>query len=147
MQLQKCPRCELNYVKPGEEYCEVCQRETKSRKKESAEAVEMCSACGEHPAVGSTGLCKRCLLEHRRLEKADMQDDNEDDTVPVMSGTLQEMEEIPLDEEEMEELGEELGISEEEYEDDDDLDDEEEENPIEISLDEYLEMEEEEDGE
>ena len=25
----KCPRCELNYIKRGEEYCAVCKAELK----------------------------------------------------------------------------------------------------------------------
>ena len=26
MALKKCPRCEINYVREGEKYCDVCKR-------------------------------------------------------------------------------------------------------------------------
>ena len=28
----KCPRCDLNYIRRGEEYCEVCKAELKGQK-------------------------------------------------------------------------------------------------------------------
>ena len=30
MALRKCPRCELNYIKDDEKYCNVCRREMKA---------------------------------------------------------------------------------------------------------------------
>ena len=29
MALHKCPKCELNYIREGEDFCEVCKREMK----------------------------------------------------------------------------------------------------------------------
>ena len=50
MALEKCPRCELNYMLDGGELCTVCRREVKGEH-ESIDMTELCSACGEHPAV------------------------------------------------------------------------------------------------
>ena len=74
MALHKCPKCELNYIREGEEYCEVCKREMKraqARGKHADEEVDddevvMCSECGEAPVVRGSDLCAACLREQKR---------------------------------------------------------------------------------
>ena len=74
MALHKCPKCELNYIREGEDYCEVCKREMKraqARGRHSEEDAEddeviLCSECGEAPAVRGGELCISCLKEKKR---------------------------------------------------------------------------------
>ncbi len=74
MTLRKCPRCELNYIREGEKYCNVCMRELKHaqsrlhRGDEESEEDEviMCTECGEAPAVPGSDLCAACLKEQKR---------------------------------------------------------------------------------
>lgn len=87
MALHKCPRCELNYVRDGEEYCEVCRRELRRAQSHGrhveeidGDEVVMCSECGEAPAVHGGELCAACLRERKRqveLEEASDLDDDE----------------------------------------------------------------------
>ena len=50
MNLVKCPRCELNYMNDPDKMCSVCRREVRGET-EQFEMIEMCSECGENPAV------------------------------------------------------------------------------------------------
>ena len=68
MGLRKCPRCELNYIRDDEKYCNVCKREMKGEP-DAEESVLMCIECGENPAVRGSELCAICLREARRQEK------------------------------------------------------------------------------
>lgn len=67
MGLRKCPRCELNYIRDDETYCNVCCREMKG--KADTEEIAMCIECGEVPALPGTELCAACQREVRRREK------------------------------------------------------------------------------
>ena len=74
MALHKCPKCELNYIRDGEDFCEVCKREMKRAQahiRRAAEEVEddeviLCSECGEEPVVRGGELCLACLKEKKR---------------------------------------------------------------------------------
>ena len=74
MALHKCPKCELNYIREGEDYCEVCKREMKRAQVRGRHAEEeseedeiiMCTECGEAPAVRGGELCAACLREQKR---------------------------------------------------------------------------------
>ena len=55
MQLIKCPRCDLNYIREDEKYCKVCLRELKGEK--NTEEVELCSICNEEPALPGRDVC------------------------------------------------------------------------------------------
>jgi len=65
--LAKCPRCELNYVRPGEKYCPVCQREMKGLD-DQHEHTEICPVCGIRPVLPHTELCAQCTREQKALE-------------------------------------------------------------------------------
>lgn len=112
MALHKCPKCELNYVRDGEEFCDVCKREMKRaqthgrhvEEEPDEDEVIMCTECGEAPAVRGSGLCAACLKEKKRqaeLEKASDLDGDEFD------------EEIELDEDEEEDENDDASDDEE----------------------------------
>ena len=61
MQLIKCPRCDLNYIREDEKYCKICLRELKGEK--NPEEVELCSICNEEPALPGRDVCLFCLKE------------------------------------------------------------------------------------
>ncbi|MBQ7277667.1 MAG: hypothetical protein IJR17_00480 [Clostridia bacterium] len=77
MALQKCPKCELNYLRPGETLCHVCQQSTKRQPKTRPEEQEliMCSNCGEAPAVKGSDLCEECLQERKREAELELMAD------------------------------------------------------------------------
>ncbi len=49
MGLKKCPRCELNYIREGEKYCDICKRYMKGEADADSVAAT-CVECGERPA-------------------------------------------------------------------------------------------------
>jgi len=74
MALHKCPKCELNYIRDGEDFCEVCKRELKraqargrhTEEESEEDEIIMCTECGEAPAVRGSELCAACLREQKR---------------------------------------------------------------------------------
>lgn len=74
MALHKCPKCELNYIRDGEDFCDVCKREMKRAQargrhvedESEDDEVIMCTECGEAPAVRGSDLCAACLKEQKR---------------------------------------------------------------------------------
>ena len=59
MTLTKCPRCELNYITDGEQYCKICRLEMKGEP--VRDEIEMCTMCGEHPAMPGKDVCLFCM--------------------------------------------------------------------------------------
>lgn len=106
MALQKCPRCELNYILDGGKLCTVCQEEVRGTRA-MEEPVTLCSACGEASALPGEDMCKHCMAELRSMEALSMDaqepvtDASGLQTEPV-SG-LREMERLEADEEDEEE--------------------------------------------
>ena len=74
MNLVKCPRCDLNYIREDEKYCKVCLREMKGEKHE--DEVELCSICNEAPALPGREVCLFCLKE---MNKSNSTQEDEDD--------------------------------------------------------------------
>ena len=68
MALKKCPKCELNYVREGAQYCDVCLRGHKriGREAEAEEEITICTECGEAPVVPGGEFCLACLKEQKR---------------------------------------------------------------------------------
>lgn len=91
----KCPRCELNYIQEGEQYCSVCKREMKGEVKD--DPFELCSICNENPALPGKDVCLFCLKEMGK------QDENAEDAGEVSAAAELEldsvttMDEIALD--------------------------------------------------
>ena len=72
MALEKCPRCELNYILDGDKLCTVCKREVSGDLNEVDDLPDLCSECGEAPAVPGSELCLGCLKEMaRRVSTSD----------------------------------------------------------------------------
>ena len=71
MNLVKCPRCDLNYIREDEKYCKICLRELKGDN--SQDEVELCSICNEEPALPGRDVCLFCLKEMNKSNSA--QDD------------------------------------------------------------------------
>jgi len=67
MRLRKCPRCELNYIREDEKYCNICRREMKGEA--DVEEVQLCNECGENPVSPGKEYCSYCLREIQRREK------------------------------------------------------------------------------
>ena len=123
MTLSKCPRCELNYILDGEAYCKICRMEMKGEP--IREEIEMCTVCGEHPAMPGKDVCLFC---HK--EMANEQEEHENDGLnPATEASLggidpiSTMDEIiPEGEEDDSEMSLEV-LSEEEADDDFDEED------------------------
>ena len=74
MTLTKCPRCELNYITDGEQYCKICRLEMKGEP--VRDEIEMCTMCGEHPAMPGKDVCLFCLKEMNGSENNQEEDED-----------------------------------------------------------------------
>ena len=83
MTLTKCPRCELNYILDGEQYCKICRMEMKGEP--VRDEIEMCTVCGEHPVMPGKDVCLSCLKE---MQSGGSRDDVEDAPVSVDESTI-----------------------------------------------------------
>lgn len=123
MTLSKCPRCELNYILEGEQYCKICRLEMKGEP--VRDEIEMCTVCGEHPAMPGKDVCLFCLKE---MSGNDPEEENSGITVTEETlgidpiSTMDEI--IPDSNDEDGDMSlEALGEEEEEEDDDDNEDD------------------------
>lgn len=111
MGLRKCPKCELNYIREGEKYCDVCRRAMAGGDNE--DTVGICIECGENPVVRGSDLCAACLRERRRQEKLDKAATVSSIDELDLSGVELDEIEVPIShdipESEMEEIDKELG--------------------------------------
>ena len=91
MQLIKCPRCDLNYIREDEKYCKVCLRELKGEK--NAEEVELCSICNEEPALPGRDVCIFCLKEMNKSNS--LPEEQEEGTAePVDTNSIGDMDSV-----------------------------------------------------
>ena len=84
MNLLKCPRCELNYIREDEKYCKVCYRDIKGE--QTADEIELCSICNESPALPGKDMCLMCLKEMSvggRNVETDIDDPVEDSALSI----------------------------------------------------------------
>lgn len=125
MGLKKCPRCELNYIREGEKYCDVCKRYMKGEADADSLAA-VCAECGERPAVRGNDLCAICLREVRRQAGLSKIADDLPEDVDIVEADMDDME-VPLGspddipERELEEIDRELGGDLDEDEEEGDL--------------------------
>ena len=125
MALVKCPRCELNYILDGGTLCTVCRREVKGEH-EIIDTPELCSVCGENPAVPGSDLCLSCLKEMNRRPT-----NNDDAMIPdanIGIDSVSTMDEIELDIDDP--LASEYGADDEFRDDDEDKDENQEDSPL-----------------
>lgn len=94
MKFVKCPRCELNYIMPGEKYCKVCQREMKGEG--TQDEIEMCSVCNENPALPGRDICLFCLKEMSGQNGVDGngEDDSQENEDPVDPHSITSMDNV-----------------------------------------------------
>ncbi len=122
MALVKCPRCELNYILDGGALCTVCRREVRGEQTED-EVVEMCSECGENPAVAGSEYCAQCLKEMNRHTASS----TDDEPVSVSEAALGMDNVSTMDEIVIDDVGDDAPFGEDaDFMDDDDDDDEDE---------------------
>ncbi len=122
---KKCPRCDLNYILEGEEFCKICQEELRgiSHNTEDLDEIDedgiLCPRCHVNYLNEGETICESCAQEE---EKGSVMDDIEPDWEDSV------VEEEPLDDtddlagdEEIDELSlEELQAEEEEEEEEED---------------------------
>ena len=98
MKLIKCPRCELNYIYENEKICSVCKRDVRGEV-EQDDIIELCSECGEHPAMAGQELCIYCFKEHQRRNASAVSDDSSVVTAeePNLNIDPRAMDEINID--------------------------------------------------
>ena len=134
MFLEKCPRCDLNYIMEGEKYCKVCQRELRGDSRE--DEIELCSICNEAPALPGRDVCLFCLKEMNANDDRDTEetetpvDESSLGGIDPVSAMDEIIPDIPEDihDREYNEIENEMSLEEleeEEADEDDDLEDEE----------------------
>ncbi len=100
MGLSKCPKCELNYLKEGQKYCDVCTRDM-AKQNDSQTQAELCAECGENIAVPGSDYCVMCLREKYKLEyKGDSTpstDDEEDILIKVTATNVEDIESLEME--------------------------------------------------
>ena len=96
MALVKCPRCDLNYILDGGTLCTVCRKEVKGEH-DAVDTLEMCSECGEHPAVAGSDLCMFCLKEMNRRSSTGSDDSIGPESANIEIDSVSTMDEIELD--------------------------------------------------
>lgn len=91
MNLVKCPRCDLNYIREDEKYCKVCLQEMKGESR--SEEIELCSICNEEPVLPGKDVCLFCL---REMNKSNNTDDTETgvETESVDTSTIGDMDAV-----------------------------------------------------
>ena len=92
MNLVKCPRCDLNYIREDEKYCKVCLREMKGEDKE--DEVELCSVCNEEPALPGRDVCLFCLKEMNKSNSAQDDDSESEGTENVDTSNIGDMDSV-----------------------------------------------------
>ena len=60
-----CPRCELNYIKKADQYCNVCKKEMKLIKpsEDDIDDLELCSICKINFVQNGEEICDSCKQE------------------------------------------------------------------------------------
>ncbi len=81
-----CPRCELNYIQEGEEYCDVCKAELKKGPQlvfavdeDEQETMELCPKCRQNYLKLGEDVCEECAKKHRYEAEADNDIDENDE--------------------------------------------------------------------
>ena len=79
-----CPRCELNYMQEGEQYCDVCKAELKlgpqlifNEDDEEAAGEKLCPICKRNFISKDEDMCEECRDDHKY--------DNEPDDIDIES--------------------------------------------------------------
>ena len=71
MAIELCPRCKLNYVKPGMKYCKVCMNNFKDIEDDG----EVCPVCGENILEEGEDICASCMEDRIEMSGYTADDD------------------------------------------------------------------------
>ncbi len=152
----KCPRCELNYIKRGEEYCAVCKAELKKGPQlvfavddeDESDLLELCPVCHQNYIKPGEKMCEKCLEEKEYkdnredpddeswkeyLDNDDDEEEEEDEEMLSLNklaeeeGDLLEEEEEDIEEEEIDDDFDIPEVNEADFEYDEDEEEEEDE--------------------
>lgn len=138
MNLVKCPRCDLNYIREDEKYCKICLQEMKGESR--SEEIELCSICNEEPALPGKDVCLFCLREMNKSNSADDNDSGSEaenvdtstigdmDAVSGMDEIIPDVEEEETDE--YEEIDQELSLEDVREDEERDADEDAEDDEI-----------------
>lgn len=124
MSIIKCPRCDINFIREEEQHCSICKREMKGEMAKE-DPVDMCIECGENPAAPGEELCAVCLNDRKEADEAiEPADDRATDDGDSDDISIDEMEIVPLQpedipEDEREEIHKEFGFDDDPGEEDD----------------------------
>lgn len=135
----RCPRCELNYMEKGQEYCKVCEAELASKgnqeiSDEEAREMNLCPICKHNYLMDDEEICSECAQEKSVLEDNDdlglTTDDQIDDKEERTENWRQyvENDDAELPEEEFDDMTSITTIDDEEDLDEEEFDDEEAED-------------------
>lgn len=138
MNLVKCPRCDLNYIREDEKYCKICLQEMKGESR--SEEIELCSICNEEPALPGKDVCLFCLREMNKSNSTDDSDSGSEaenvdtstigdmDAVSGMDEIIPDVEEEETDE--YEEIDQELSLEDVREDEERDADEDTEDDEI-----------------
>ena len=77
----RCPRCELNYIKKQDKFCNVCKKEMKALGSQGAEEnldLDLCPICKVNFIGPDEDMCVTCAKE-KALEEGLINESNSDD--------------------------------------------------------------------
>ena len=138
MNLVKCPRYDLNYIREDEKYCKICLQEMKGESR--SEEIELCSICNEEPALPGKDVCLFCLREMNKSNSTDDSDSGSEaenvdtstigdmDAVSGMDEIIPDVEEEETDE--YEEIDQELSLEDVREDEERDADEDAEDDEI-----------------
>ena len=92
MNLVKCPRCDLNYIREDEKYCKICLQELKGEG--GRDEVELCSICNEEPALPGKDVCLFCLKEMNKSNSAPEDDQEQENPESVDTSNIGDMDSV-----------------------------------------------------
>ena len=92
MNLVKCPRCDLNYIREDEKYCKICLQELKGEG--GRDEVELCSICNEEPALPGKDVCLFCLKEMNKSNSASEDDQEQENPESVDTSNIGDMDSV-----------------------------------------------------
>ena len=113
MNLVKCPRCDLNYIREDEKYCKVCLRELKGEG--SQDEVELCSICNEEPALPGKDICLFCLKEMNKSNSTPDDTDDGEGSENVDTSNIGDMDSVSGMDEIIPEVEDDAGIPSQEF--------------------------------
>ena len=104
-----CPRCELNYIKKADQYCNVCKKEMKLIKasEDDIDDLELCPICKINFVQNDQEVCDSCRQElgivateededkevadwHKYIDDDDNDDDDDDEIEERYDGDMED---------------------------------------------------------